>query len=204
METRERILCASHELLYKFGVRSVTMDDIAKQIGISKKTIYTCFSDKNELVTQFMEEKLGEHLSCFENITANSANAIDEIVKNMEEMGHIFSQMNPNFIYDIQKHHPAAWQLFKDFKNKHIAGIIERNLKQGISEGLYRSDINIKVISKLRLETIEIAFNPLIFPPETYSVRDVQLQLLDHFLHGITTLKGHRLINKYKQLTDEE
>ena len=111
METRERILQASHELLYKFGVRSVTMDDIAKEIGISKKTIYTCFSDKNELVTQFMQDKLNEHQQSFEYIIQTSANAIDEIFKSMHEMGHVFSRINPNFIYDIQKHHPSAWQL---------------------------------------------------------------------------------------------
>ena len=204
MKIRDRILGASQELLFKFGVRSVTMDDIAKQLGISKKTIYTCFSDKNELVTKFMEGKLHEHQACFDNITSHCTNAIDEIVKSMQEMGHLFSQINPNFIYDIQKHHPEAWQLFKDFKDKHIAGMIERNLKQGISEGLYRADINIKIISRLRLETIELAFNPNIFPPELFNIREVQLQLLDHFLHGITTLKGHRLINKYRELTDED
>ncbi len=204
METRERILQASHELLYKFGVRSVTMDDIAKEIGISKKTIYTCFSDKNELVTQFMQDKLNEHQQSFEYIIQTSANAIDEIFKSMHEMGHVFSRINPNFIYDIQKHHPSAWQLFKNFKDKHVEGMIERNLKKGILEGLYRTDINIKIISKMRLENMEMGFNPMIFSPEDYNIREVQMQLLNHFLHGITTLKGHKLINKYKEITDEE
>ena len=82
--------------------------------------------------------------------------------------------------------------------------MIERNLKKGILEGLYRTDINIKIISKMRLETMEMGFNPMIFSPEDYNIREVQMQLLNHFLHGITTLKGHKLINKYKEITDEE
>ena len=82
--------------------------------------------------------------------------------------------------------------------------MVENNLRRGIKEGLYRPDINIKVLAKLRIEQVELAMNPAVFPPAKFNIGDVQVTLLDHFLHGITTLKGHKLINKYKQIKEED
>ena len=82
--------------------------------------------------------------------------------------------------------------------------MVEDNLRKGISQGLYRRDINIPVIARLRIEEVEMGMNPEMFPSQQFRLADVQIALFDHFLHGITTLKGHRLINKYKQITEEE
>jgi hypothetical protein len=104
----------------------------------------------------------------------------------------------------MQKYHPAAYKLFRDFKEKNILRMVEDNLRKGISQGLYRRDINIPVIARLRIEQVEMGMNPHLFPSQVFRLADVQLAIFDHFMHGITTLKGHKLINKYKQITEEE
>ena len=202
--TRQRILEASQDLFFRHGVKSVTMDDVASHMGMSKKTIYTSFRDKNDLVTGLTEMELDCQRTDLDDIHKKSDNAIDEIMKIMTMLSRSFSKMNPSLFYDLQKFHPLAWKKFREFKDKKLRGFIEDNLKRGIKQHLYRKDLNIKILARLRLAELEIGFDPAAFPPDQFNVREVQLELLDHYLHGITTLKGHKLINKYKHITEEE
>ena len=80
----------------------------------------------------------------------------------------------------------------------------KKNLKKGIAQGLYRSEIDTKIMARLRIEEVDLAMNPAVFPPDKFNLTVVQVALLDHFLHGILTIKGHKLINKYKQVIEEE
>lgn len=204
METQERILEAARELFFKYGIKSVTMDDIAKHLSISKKTIYLFFKDKNQIVDTLTTEQLHGHQSEFEEISDASSNAIYEIMELMKCVRTMFMQMNPNLFYDMQKYHPDSWKKFKSFKEERMLEMVEKNILQGIEQGLYRDDIDAKIIAKLRIEEVEMAMNPAVYPPDKFNLTTVQMALLDHFLHGITTLKGHKLINKYKQVIEEE
>ncbi len=180
------------------------MDDIAKHLGMSKKTIYQFFSDKNEIVKTLIDETMLKNKCEFEEITAKSKNAIEEILEIIKHVRVVFSRMNPHLFYDLQKYHQDSWQAFRNFKEVVMLETVETNLKKGIKEGWYREDLNINVLAKLRIEQVELAMNPAIFPPDKYVVGDVQTAILDHFLHGIATLKGHKLINKLKELTEAE
>ena len=204
METKDRILKGAEELFFKYGIKSITMDDIAKHLGISKKTIYQFYSDKNEVVETLMLSLTKTNESEFQKIADQSANVIEEVFEMMKHMGALFSQMNPNLFYDLQKYHQNSWKSFKQFKEDCIERMVEESVKRGIAQGFVRSDINTKIIARLRMEEVEMGFNPQVFPPDKFKIIDVQLALLDHFLHGICTLKGHKLINKYKQVTEEE
>ncbi len=204
MKTKDRILKSAEDLFFKYGIKSITMDDIAKDLGISKKTIYQFYSDKNEVVEKLLTERLKKNECEFQLIEKESANVIEEVFGMMKNLENMFAQMNPNLFYDLQKYHPNAWKLFKQFKEECIERMVEDSVKRGIKQGLVRSDINTKIIARLRMEEVEMGFNPQAFPPDKYKIVDVQLALLDHFLHGICTLKGHKLINKYKELSEEE
>lgn len=204
METKDRILKGAEELFFKYGIKSITMDDIAKHLGISKKTIYQFYADKNEVVETLMVSQTKNSECEFKNIAEKSSNVIEEVFEMMKHMGIMFSQMNPNLFYDMQKYHPDSWKMFKQFKENFIERMVENSVKRGIEQGLVRADINTKIMARLRMEEVEMGFNPQVFPPDKFKIIDVQLALLDHFLHGICTLKGHKLINKYKQVTEEE
>lgn len=204
MKTKNRILKGAEELFFKYGIKSITMDDISKHLAISKKTIYQYFDDKNQVVETLMKERMRLNECEVEQIAKESDNVIMEVFGLMKHLSAMFSQMNPNLFYDLQKYHPDSWKLFKEFKEECVERMVENSIKKGIKDGLVRSDINPKIIARMRMEMVEIGFNPQIFPPDKFKMLDVQLASLDHFLHGICTIKGHKLINKYKQLTEEE
>lgn len=204
MEPKERILKGAEELFFKYGIKSVTMDDIAKHLAISKKTIYQFYSDKNEIVETLMKETLKQDECEFKQIHDQASNMIEEVMHMMQHITQMFAKTNPNIFYDLQKYHPKAWNLFKEFKQECMAAMIEKSIERGKKEGLVREDVNSKIISRMRIEQVEMGLNPEAFPPVEFKLVDIQLSMLDHFLHGICTLKGHKLINKYKQVTEDE
>jgi AcrR family transcriptional regulator len=199
-----RILSAADELFNRYGIKSVTMDDISKSLGMSKKTIYQHFQDKNELVLTLVQRTIEDHQTKFNEATKSARNAVEEIVRMMQFTSDTFSRANPNKFYDLQKYHPAGWQLFRQYKEEIVMNQVIANLEKGRKQGLYRMDFSIKILARLRLEEIEMAMHPQYYTDDRLSMHEVQVQLLDHYLHGICTLKGHKLLNKYKQLTEEE
>jgi TetR/AcrR family transcriptional regulator, cholesterol catabolism regulator len=204
MKTEDRILQTAGELFYRNGIKSITMDDIASALGISKKTIYQFYPDKDTIVSALTDMELSEQYRQMDEMRNSSVNAIDEIFKVMSCITGTFSRITPNLFYDMQKYHPMSWMRFHEYKEKKMMLFVEENLRAGIKQDLYRKDINIKLMAKFRIEEVTMVFNPAIFPPDKYAIKDVQVTLLDHFVHGITTLKGHKLINKYKHVTEEE
>lgn len=180
------------------------MDDIATRLGISKKTIYQYYEDKNALLSSLVKMELLTQTEEMQEIRSNSENAIDEMLQSMNCMSRNFSKMNPTLFYDLQKYHSSAWSHFKNFKEKQMTGFVEENLRRGIKNELYRKDLKVKTLARLRLEEVEMGFNPDAFPPEQFNMTDVQVALLEHFLYGVVTVKGHKLINKYKQIQDIE
>lgn len=180
------------------------MDDIAKHLGISKKTLYQYFSNKDEIVEMMMEKQLNENEIEMQKMADESANVIEEVFAIMKYMSVMFSQMNSNLFYDLQKHHSSSWKRFNQFKEQCVEKTVETSLMKGIEQGYVRSDISPRIISRLRIKQIELGFDPEVFPPDKYKIVDVQMALLDHFLHGICTIKGHKLVNKYKSIIEDE
>lgn len=204
METEEKILKGAQELFFRFGVRSVTMDDIARHLGMSKKTIYQCYKDKDEMVHKLMQEHIKEDKCTFQESYDKAADVVEEVFYMMKNMTEIFSKVNPLLFYELQKYYPKSWNLFKDFKENFIQVMVEKSIEKGKKDGLVREDVNSKILSRLRLEQIELAFNSTLFPPDKFNILQVQLAFAEHFLYGICTLRGHKLINKYKQIQEEE
>lgn len=204
VEAKEKILQGAETLFMRYGIKTITMDDIAKDLAVSKKTIYQYFPDKDALVHELMAEKLKEDERDFKAVVQKASNVIDELFGYMKLMTTIFSTVNPVVFYDMQKYHPKSWQLFEQFKTGFIYNMVEESIERGKKQGLVRTDINAKIIARLRVQEIELGFNPLIFPPDKYKILDVQLAFIEHFVYGICTLKGHKQINKLKHIIEEE
>jgi AcrR family transcriptional regulator len=196
--TPDRILKAAQELFFSYGIRSISMDDIARHLSISKKTIYQFYSDKDQIVFKLCHLDCEFNAGMMEHIAGNAKDAIDEILQAMEFMSTLFKRMNPNVIYDMQKYHHVAWKEFQKFRTEQMMGTVEKNLKKGIKQGLYRSEINTKMLSKLRIEEVEMGMNPSIFPPSEFDLTKVQLELLEHFIHGILTEQGIKKLMQYQ------
>ncbi|NVO32975.1 TetR/AcrR family transcriptional regulator [Hymenobacter lapidiphilus] len=204
MEIKDRILQSALLLFTRNGIKSVSMDDIASDLGISKKTLYKWFDNKDDLVSGV----IGGHLDCVQgectHIASEAENAVDEMVRIMEWAKRHFSEVNPNTIHDLRKYYPAAWQLFHNHKNEYILTQIQANLRRGVAEGLYRPDLDVEVLSRLRLAQIDVLFDPDIFPQAHFEQPRVQMACNEHFLLGMVTLKGHKLVNVYRHVTEEE
>ena len=194
----ERILNKAQELMFQIGVKHATMDDLATQLGISKKTIYNYYEDKDSLVIAVVEKELTNHkLLCDQSMSA-ADNAVHEIFLLMAVIQEMFNRMNPLALFEIEKYYPLAFEKIKNHKEDFIYSMISMNLEKGIKEGLYRKEIDINILSKYRLETSLMPFNIHVFPPQKFDMLKVNLQIIEHFVYGVATLEGHKLMDKYK------
>lgn len=199
MELKDRILQKAEQLFFRVGVKSVTMDDIARELGVSKKTIYQHFPDKDEIVYQTVLQEMAKDQCEFDALRDSNYNAIERIMHGTEMMRQQFADMNPSLIYDVQKYHPRAWQVFQQHKHGFILTGIREELRQGIAEGLFRNDLDVEVLSRLRLEQIELGFNHQVYPSSQFTLVRVQLAFADHFIRGIVTEKGLALYAEYQR-----
>lgn len=198
MDNKTRIITESKALFMKLGIRSVSMDDIAAQLGISKKTIYLLFADKDELVDQIIEADIQQIQADCTKCCETAMDAIDEIFKTMDMIVSQFRNMNPMVLFDLQKYHHRSYEKFMNHRNTFLLEVITNNLEKGIREGLYRENIRIDILSKFRLESMMLAFNMDVYPPSTFNALDVTLEIIQHFLYGLATQKGYTLITEYK------
>ena len=203
MEIQQRVLLKADELFRTYGIRGVTMDDIAKALGISKKTLYQSYSDKDLLIQETVEMTISNHysgiLSC-KGIAAE--NAIHEQFAINELLGKMMHGINPIMFYDLQKYYPSIWNKFSEFRNTKVLAEIQDNISRGIKEGLYRNDFDVLVQSKMRLAEIDSCFKYDVFPPSSFSIVQVMKQSTEMFMYGMVTLKGYKLINQYKNITE--
>ena len=199
MEIQDRIRHKADELFRRYGIRSVTMDEIAAQLGMSKKTIYQYYTDKDQLVDAVAVDEIQFSQECCMRDTAASENAIDEIFKVMEFVEEMFRNMNPSMLHDLEKYHPGGYRKFLEHKNKFLYEMVKKNIERGIKEELYRPEIDIEIMARYRLESMMLAFNSDLFPTSKFNFVKLQQEILEHFLYGLATLKGYKLILKYKQ-----
>src|SRR5258706_6789356 len=159
MEVKERIKQKSDELFKRYGIKSITMDEIANQLGISKKTIYHAFADKDELVDSVIGDLLTYTKERCNMSRQKASDAIHEIFLGMEMGQEIYENMNPGILFDLERNHPQTFKKFLHYKNSYLFDLIKQNIQKGISEGLYRSDINPDIVAKVRLETMMLPFD---------------------------------------------
>lgn len=198
MEAKERILVKTHELFNRYGIRSVSMDDIAAQLGMSKKTLYQYYTDKDELVNAVFDVILTTNKNQCLECNKKGENAIHEVFLSFDVVEEMLKTMNPSLLFDMQKYHPSAFKKFDEFRNGFLYKIIKSNLERGIKEELYREDIDTDVLSRYRLHSVVLSFNPDVFPSNKNSLVHIEQQLMDVFLYGIASAKGQKLIQKYK------
>lgn len=196
---KEKILKGAEELFTRYGVRSISMDDIARHLAVSKKTLYQHFADKEDIVTMTCKAHLERNNKEFDKARDSASNAIEELANLSVCLKKNMENLNPSLLFDLQKYHPKAWSVWLDHKNKTIRESVERNVKQGISEGYYRPEVNAAVIAAMRLELVQLAFDEDVFPKEKFRLTEVQMELFDHFVYGLVTEKGRKLYQKYKE-----
>ena len=195
-----RILLKSRELMTKHGVKHVTMDDLASQLGISKKTIYQFYKDKDAVVMAVVNLELEEQsLKCQE--TQNMAeNAVHEMYMMLQDIQLMFKNMNPMTMNELAKYYPEAFARIQNHKDEFMHKIIKTNLEKGIEQGVYRKEVDPEILSIYRLETSFVPFNTELYPFSKFDIGKVTLQIIENFIYGVMSIKGIELMEKYKSV----
>ncbi len=203
MEVQEKILKKSLELFFRLGIKRVTMDEIAKELGMSKKTIYQFYKEKDDIVNQLCELEMCKHEQELNEVYKHSKDPVHELMLLSKQMSEMMEHINPIFFMDLHKYHPTALERFQKFKREYAFGQIKRNIVKGKELGIYRDDVDVDFVANYRLNQLDM----FIFGKATYTFDKISFSkahelLLDMFVHGVCTLKGHKLINKYKQVKE--
>lgn len=198
METQDRIVNKAHELFMRYGIRSISMDEVANHLGMSKKTIYQFYTDKEALVEDVIDIEINNNQAECTSHKEKSENAIHEVFMAVDMLLDLLTKMNPTVIFDLDKYHPKAFKKYNDYKNKFLYTIIKENLEWGKTEGLYREEIQSDILARFRLASMFLLFNPELFPLGKHGLAVVITEMTDNFLYGLASLKGQKLIQKYK------
>ena len=196
------------DLYGRFGIRSLTMDDLARQLGISKKTIYQVVRDKADLIRQVIELDLELNKDFIAGLDNSGDNAIEDLITINERMHQHGRHLNPTFYFDLQKYYPALYRRWTTEKRNHLYQIIVANINKGKSEGLYRMELRGEVIAELYVSRIE----RLEREDPTEGLRLISgeaiREVFIYHLHGICNRKGldyleHQLVFNYEKKNDE-
>jgi len=185
-----QILEQVYRLYQRYGIKSVTMDDVAKHLCISKKTLYEHFSDKEALVEKVMGMEMDRWFSHLEEIPDKNLNAIEELFEVYKVLKGMFRDYNHSVDYDLRKYYPELSVKLRDIRRKVIYKSVYRNLMQGKKEGLYRKDLNAGIISKLHLLRIENVVAGDLFTIEELTSFKVFHETFVYHLQGIMSPKG--------------
>ena len=199
METKDRILHLATRLFLRNGVKSVSMDDIAAELGMSKKTLYKTFANKDEIVLAVITQHLDQAQCECVSVARPAADAVEQMLCLSRWAEQQFSDIHPSIFHDLKKYHPAAWRLIEAHKNSFVLEQLTQNLRRGVAEGLFRADLDVAVLARLNLAQIDLTFNPELYPPGQFAPVRVNRVLDDHFLRGVVTLAGYELIERYHQ-----
>ncbi len=172
------------------------MDDIAKKLCISKKTLYAHVKDKEDLLENAVDlfSKAEQHQ--IEEICSRGLNAIDESLEIKRWVLDMLQNIHPSVAYDMEKFHPRVHQRMVKARQEIIYTCVYGNIVKGQKEGLYRKEINANILAKLYVGRMEVMFDQDLFPSKEYSVTDVYMEWFTYHIHGMATEKGIELLNK--------
>jgi len=198
MDVRKRILTEATNLFFHYGIRNITMDAIAEKLGISKRTIYETFKDKNELLISCFEEYSKERYKVNEEIIKNSQNVLAAICSFIQSGAVAVDLLNPSFFSDMRKHYNDIWVLASKQQNEKNYNLAFRLLRKGINEGIFRKDINIDIVVKIILEQMKLLVDNEVFSSDKYTRSEVFKNMVIKFIRGIATNRGIELIDSFE------
>ncbi len=203
MSNLNQILTTAKSLFERYGIKSVSMDDIAKSLSISKKTLYQYVSGKTELAELVVKDSIEKEKKDILEITHSADNAIEEMRRIARYVLRFISELNPSLIYDLKKFYPSAWQLIEDNHFTFIKKTITENIDRGQQEDLYRRELNTAIVADLYMSSskhfiIESMFTLDHDPAEVYT------EMVLYHLHGIMSSDGVQLFNQNKTQTYDQ
>jgi AcrR family transcriptional regulator len=200
MSQLDNIITKSGELFLRYGLKSLTMDEIARQLGMSKKTIYQYVSNKSDLVHKVVQAQLDKENKFIKEVQKTSKNAVEENLRMMTFMCEDLQGFNTTTFFELQKYYPESYALFNEHREKVGLQHILTNLKAGIREGHYRRDINAEIVSRIFVSALYILIDEQRFPSKKYHFYSLYKEFVNYHLGGILTPKGATYLEQSKLL----
>ena len=204
MDESYKILEEAKQLFMRIGIKSVSMDDIAQILRISKKTIYKCFIDKQDLVNRVIEEKINFEKSTLKKYVNSNKNAIQRMIDFSRYISQSKKDLNPTMIYDMQKFYPDQWAKMEEFRTDYFKDTVKNNIKHGIKSGLFRSDINAEIIALMYITLVSGMVKQFTSAENNYQFQTIHFQMVSYHLHGICTEQGRTYLTQHiNEITDQ-
>ena len=191
-------------LFMKYGIKSVSMDDIANELGVSKKTLYLEFSDKSELIEAAMNHAFSENKKFFQNVVLKKINAIESFIEVTKFVRRMLESITPTAYFDLQKYYPELLCGHIEVKRQEVISRLKENILKGINEELYRNDINIDIISKLYFFNIRNIVNEFYDFDNNFSKAEIFTEFVKYHLNSIVTEKGRLILKKQNFETNDK
>lgn len=199
VEELTKILDTSEALFTKYGIRSVTMSDISKTMGISKKTLYVHIQNKQDLVHRLVQRFVIRDKNYCIQVLGEAPNALEGLLRVNLYMQEQINQINPSLLFDLQKYHHPTWELFIAFHDTFMLELLEQNLRQGVKEGWYRSDLNVTLVARLHVNMMGLTTDSDLFPPKQFAPAEVARVLIQYHIHAIISPKGRAQLDELEK-----
>ena len=196
MEAKDRVILKSSELFLQTGIRLVTMDQIATEMGMSKRTIYEMFKDKDDLLAQCLESMFRQDIKELHEIISGSDNAIEALYLIGQHGEKKKASVNRIFFEDFRKLYPVLWEHFRVKSGPGRESVSFTILQKGLGEGIFRKDLNLEIVDIFIHSMMETCYNAEIFPANT-DMKEIIGNVIIPYFRGIATRKGQELIEKY-------
>ncbi len=185
------------DIYYRYGIKSVTMDDLARELGVSKKTLYLHFKDKKDVVAKVIDYLIKtQKCGISEALNQPGANAIDQLMMMTGFFTEQLKNSNASFTYDLQKYYSDIWEEVISFKREEVYHHILDNIRDGIEQGIYRTDLNYEIIAHTYVSRMEMYQTELWKPLEKFSLAEVFQTLFVYHIRGISNEKGLAHLDK--------
>lgn len=200
-EKYEEILSKANRIFQTYGIKSVSMEDICKELKISKKTLYQYVDNKTDLLIKAIDYQFDNDEQKIIRAINGKHNAIDTLIEVSKQINKELKEFKPNIImFDLKKYYPEVLEYLIDKKRKHFYDYIKGNLEQGIKEGLYRQDLNVDLITKLYIRKMEDMHDPDGFMNGDVSFEKIFEVMFDNHIRGIANDKGIKYYEEKRQM----
>lgn len=175
----------------KYGIRSISMDDLARELGMSKKTLYQYVENKTDLIEKMLNHMIDTSTACITPETDRSEmNAIDILLAVSIKVSKEINEMNPAVAFDLEKFYPALYRNFVNSKRDHVYRKIKENLEQGMQEGIYRTDLDSGLVARLYVQKLIDLHDPEFISSGDFSFEKIFQVMFDNHIRGISNPAG--------------
>jgi TetR/AcrR family transcriptional regulator, cholesterol catabolism regulator len=199
-EKFDHILQETAQLFIRYGIHSLSMDDICKELGISKKTIYQYVVNKADLVEKVLNYFIENYIKNTE-VVFETGNAIDRLIELSRSVCFNMQNFNPAVTFDLQKYYSEQFRKFIQVKKESQFQLIVKNMQLGINEGLYRNDLDVSLVARIYVQKLEAILDPDFLRSDDFSFEKVFKVMFDNHIRGISNVKG---ISYYESIKDSE